>query len=431
MRSMKDSGIPWAGIIPINWTTSRIKYLPDDEPNSFIDGDWIESPFITDVGIRYLTTGNVGDGIFKRQGNGFISEKTLSLLGCKYAYPGDLVFSRLNEPYGRSCILPNDEERYVLAVDVVILRTNEDKRFLCYVSQCPGYHDSVMDSARGTTMKRISRTNLGNIVIPLPSLTEQRRIADFLDKKCAEIDSLTTDVQKEIETLQEYRRSLITEAVTKGLDPGAEMKDSGIEWATSIPSNWQTRRIKTLFRLREERNNLPLEKVNLISLYTDLGVVQHSDLEKTTGNKAFTADGYKIVRENDIVVNIILCWMGAIGRSSFSGVTSPAYDVYVPSNQVESRFYHYYFRTKGFNGDCYKRGKGIMAMRWRTYSDEFRDIRVVFPPLQEQQRIADFLDDKCAEIDSIIETKQKQLDILAEYRKSLIYEYVTGKKEVV
>jgi type I restriction enzyme S subunit len=208
------------------------------------------------------------------------------------------------------------------------------------------------------------------------------------------------------------------------------MKDSGIEWIGEIPAEWDVRRIKTLFDLRDEKNYLPLEKVNLISLYTDLGVVQHSDLEKTTGNKASNADGYKNVYEDDIVVNIILCWMGAIGRSAYQGVTSPAYDIYIPKANVESRFYHHYFRTSGFSGDCYKRGKGIMAMRWRTYSDQFRDIKVVYPPIEEQREILEYLDERCSAMDTLISKKQQFLDELENYKKSLIYEYVTGKKEI-
>ena len=208
------------------------------------------------------------------------------------------------------------------------------------------------------------------------------------------------------------------------------MKDSGIEWIGEIPQEWKIRRIKTLFSLRDERNDKPLSDVNLISLYTDLGAVQRNDVECPTGNKASNADGYKLVYENDIVVNIILCWMGAIGRSDYNGVTSPAYDIYIPSSEANPYYYHYYFRTQGFSGDCYKRGKGIMAMRWRTYSDEFRDIRVVYPPVQEQQEIADYLDRKCAEIDRLIAAKEQLLTELESYKKSVIYEYVTGKKEV-
>lgn len=195
--SMKDSGVEWIGKIPESWSISKIKMLADEtQENAFIDGDWIESPYIEDTGIRYLTTGNIGDGVFKRQGNGFISNETFTKLQCKYAYPQDLIFSRLNEEYGRSCILPNDYDKYVIAVDNVILRTNEDKKYICYVTQCSNYHKAVFFYARGTAMKRISRTNLGNVAIPLPSIAEQQQIADYLDKKCADIDSLISIKQK-------------------------------------------------------------------------------------------------------------------------------------------------------------------------------------------------------------------------------------------
>lgn len=212
---MKNSEVEWIGEIPESWSVSKIKLLADTEKeNSFIDGDWIESPYIEQDGIRYITTGNIGDGVFKQQGNGFISEKTFIDLQCKYAYAGDLIFSRLNEEYGRSCILPNDYDKYVIAVDNVILKTKENKRYICYVSQCPNYHKAVFFYARGTAMKRISRTNLGNVNIPLPKIQEQIQIANYLDKKCAEIDNLISIKQQKIEGLKEYKKSLIYEYVT-------------------------------------------------------------------------------------------------------------------------------------------------------------------------------------------------------------------------
>ena len=212
---MKDSGIPWIGKIPVEWKTSRIKYLPElRQENNFVDGDWIESLDLVDSGIRYLTTGNIGDGNFKRQGDGYVTEETFYRLHCKFAYPGDLVIARLNAPFGRACLLPDDFEKYVLAVDIVILRPRESRKFLCYVTQCSGYQIAVEDKARGTTMRRISRINLGNIYVPIPPASEQRRIADFLDAKCAEIDSTVAEKRKQLETLDAYKKSLIFEYVT-------------------------------------------------------------------------------------------------------------------------------------------------------------------------------------------------------------------------
>ena len=234
-----------------------------------------------------------------------------------------------------------------------------------------------------------------------------------------------------IEKLKEYKQSVITQAVTKGLDPDVPMKDSGIEWIGKIPEGWECCRIKNCYKLRDEKSYEDISKINLISLYTDLGVVQNKDIIYKTGNKAVSAEGYKKVYKDDIVVNIILCWMGAIGMSEYYGVTSPAYDVYSPLDGIYSKYYHYLFRTKEFNGQCYKYGRGIMMMRWRTYSSEFLAIPINKPPYIEQQQIADYLDKKCAEIDDLIKLKEQKIEKLKEYKKSLIYEYVTGKKEVV
>ena len=215
---MKDSGIQWIGEIPEGWCITKIKYLANTQENSFIDGDWIESPYVTDMGIRYLTSGNIGNGVFKRQGNGYITEDTFQKLNCKYAYPGDLVFCRLNQPFGRSCILPDEQDRYVLAVDNVILRTNEDKRYICFLTQLERYQNYIGMLANGTAMQRISRTKLGNVNVPLPPLFEQKAIADYLDKKTSDIDAALKQIDTQIADLQAYRTALISEAVTGKID---------------------------------------------------------------------------------------------------------------------------------------------------------------------------------------------------------------------
>lgn len=215
--SLKDSGVEWIGEIPEDWNICKIKYVADsDVENSFIDGDWIESGDISPEGIKYFTTGNVVDGNFKYQGNGYITEETFTKLNCKFAFGGDFIISRLNQPYGRSCIIPNGIDKCVLAVDIVILRpkTEFEKRYLCYTTQCPNYQQAVGDKSRGTAMKRISRNNLGNIFLVKPPHNIQCQIADYLDKKCSEIDTLAKIKQKKIDMLNEYKKSLIYEYVT-------------------------------------------------------------------------------------------------------------------------------------------------------------------------------------------------------------------------
>ena len=197
------------------------------------------------------------------------------------------------------------------------------------------------------------------------------------------------------------------------------------EWFGGIPSNWITKRIKALFDLHDERSYLPLNEVNLISLYSNIGVRQHADIEHTTGNKARNADGYKVVAQNDIIVNILLCWMGAIGRSAYDGVTSPAYDVYTPKEDINSQYYHYLFRLPAFSQQCYKVGKGIMSMRWRTYSPQFRSIIVPFPPRKEQDQIVRFLDWKVSIVNRLINIKKKEIQSIGAMKRSVVSDAVT------
>ena len=206
-----------------------------------------------------------------------------------------------------------------------------------------------------------------------------------------------------------------------------KMRDSGIPWIGEVPEKWKVMKIGHCFRLKNEKNFLPENKVQLLSLYTGIGVFPtNSEKAKTSGNHAQTVNGYKIVHKNDIVVNIILAWMGSIGVSDYDGVVSPAYDVYTPDlSKVIPRYAHYVFRTDGIAGECLKYGRGIMMMRWRTYSPEFKQIKIPFPSLKEQHRIADFLDSKCSEIDALIENLRARMESAKEYKKAVITEAVT------
>lgn len=228
----KNSGITWIGKIPNNWSINKVKFLAKEKDSLFIDGDWIESDVIEDKGIRYLTTGNVGPGFYKEQGFGYISEKTFKILNCLKVYPGDLMISRLNEPIGRTCIVPDSEMYYVVAVDNVILRPDScyDKRYIMYCMNTDGYAENASEIARGATMQRISRTQLGNFYIPVAPYKEQVLIADFLEEKCIKINSILEDLNSQIDYLDKRKKSLIWETVTKGLNRSVETKESGIDW---------------------------------------------------------------------------------------------------------------------------------------------------------------------------------------------------------
>ena len=424
-REMKDSGIEWIGEIPKEWEIKRIKYVAEFEPKCNMN------ELNNDSIVTYLPMECLKNGYFEK------CERNLGDLPTSLTHfqENDIVMAKVTPCFenGNIAIMQKLQSGFGLgSSELFVLRCKTvNIHYLFWWLQNRGFVSQACSTMTGTGgLKRVSPYFIKNCTMHMPPEIEQVRISNFLYAQCEELDNVLEKTCASIEEYKKLKQAVITQAVTKGIRGNRELKDNGIEWIGEIPVEWEERRIKTLFNLRKERNFSPLEEVNLISLYTDLGVVQHSELEKTTGNKASNADGYKTVYRDDIVVNIILCWMGAIGRSEYNGVTSPAYDVYIPRNEVLSKFYHYYFRTKGFSGDCYKRGKGIMAMRWRTYSDQFRDIRVVYPSLEEQREIVNYLDQKCAAIDELIAKKEQYLSEIENYKKSLIYEYVTGKKKV-
>lgn len=421
MREMKDSGIEWIGEIPKEWKIDKIKYhLKRNEPKNH--GNAIVLSVYRDYGVIPKDS---------RDDNHNVTSEDTSKY--KYVKKGQLVINKMKAWQGSLAV--SDYNGIVSPAYFIYDFTDEEynhKYFHYLVRSC--YKEEFKRISGGIREGQwdLSPEAFANTLALLPPLVEQKYIANYLDIQCSEIDATAEDIQKEISLLEEYKKSVITEAVTKGLNPDAEMKDSGIEWIGEVPKHWGTIRIGNAFLIRNERNYLPMEQVQLLSLYSGKGVFPTGE-EGTTnrGNHAQTVADYKIVKKNDIVVNIILAWMGSLGISNYNGVVSPAYDVYIPNEEkVVPHYYHYVFRTSGIANECYRYGRGIMMMRWRTYSSEFKRIHVPFPPLEEQQQIADYLDSKCSEIDAIIADKKRQRGILTEYKKSLIYEYVTGKKEV-
>lgn len=436
MREMKDSGVEWIGEIPKEWHIVKIKYLPDKTiNNSYTDGDWIESPDVADEGIRYLTTGNIGDGKYKDQGKGFITLETFNRLNCKYAYPGDLIISRLNAPYGRSCILPNDYSEYVLAVDNVILRPTENKKYICYISQCDGYQHSVEDVAKGTTMKRISRTNLGNIFLPIPAKEEQECIVEYLDAKCSKIDEIIEKQQAIIEKLKEYKLSIITEAVTKGINPNVEIKDSGIEWIGYIPKCWNISRFKYLSsEIGDGLHSTPVYDSEGDYYFMNGQNIGNEKLvfsDKTDRLNELEYMKYKkpLLSENTIFITL----NGATyGKSSFYNgekVLLGKSAGYITLKSSENKRYIRYYlqsRTAKIFMELSLCGSTIANLSLKTLNEFI----IPLPSEDEQRRIVDFLDVRCKLIDHNIDEKGKIVEKLQEYKKSLIYEVVTGKKEV-
>lgn len=437
-EQMKSSGIGWIKDIPSSWEINKVKYLATEPGTLFLDGDWIESDVIEERGIRYLTTGNVGAGFYKEQGCGYISEKTLSELHCLNVYPGDLMISRLNEPIGRACIIPDTESRYVVAVDNVILRPNANynKKFIMYGMNADGYAEHANMIARGATMSRISRSQLGQFWLAFPNIEEQQAIADFLDKECAQIDSIAADLEKQIALLQQYKKSLITETVTKGLDKSVPMKDSGVEWIGEIPEHWEISRVRHLASLcsgaTPSKDVLSYWEGNIPWVSSQ---EVKSDIIKDTSlhisEEAINSCSTQLMPAGTLVMVV---------RSGILQHTIPVALLGVPAtiNQDIKAFQFNHLMLPAYF-KYYIQGENdallSVIIKDKTTVESVDNqlllsLKIMVPPIEEQKAIVAFLNYKCGYIDKILNDKQEQLNLLMQHKKSLIYEYVTGKKRV-
>lgn len=242
----KDSGVEWLGEVPKDWEVKPVRSFASRTPRSFIDGDWIETPYITDDGVRLIQTGNLSVGKYRDQGFRYISDETFSQLNCTEVLPGDILICRLADPVGRACLAPDLGCRSITSVDVSILKPSQEvcSQYLVYVMSSPEYLQYMDSVARGGTRQRVSRSFLGALRLPATQTSEQTQIARFLDHETARIDALIQEQQRLIELLKEKRQAVISHAVTKGLDPTVPIKDSGVEWLGKVPAHWEVKKMK-------------------------------------------------------------------------------------------------------------------------------------------------------------------------------------------
>ena len=384
---------------------------------------------IPSLGGEHLNT----DGGFIFEKIKYIPEDFFETLNQGHIYPNDIIVVKDGATTGKTSFVDNDfpYKRAVVNEHVFIVRVDPKVAFPKYVFYCLFNNEGqkqILSDFRGATIGGISRDFPRNVNVSIPAMAEQIHIANFLDRKTEQIDELIRIKERQIELLQEQRTALINQAVTKGLDPNAEMKPSGLEWIGEIPAHWEVINTKYLFRLVTEpapENN----DYELLSIYTHIGVKPRKEL-KERGNRATTKDGYWLVKKGDFIVNKLLAWMGAIGLSDYEGVTSPAYDILRKRQPLNERFYTYLFRCGLYFTEFKKRSRGIMEVRLRLYFDQFGQIPLVFPPVDEQYKIVDFLDRKTEQLDKLITAEQRKIELLKEYRQSLISEAVTGKIDV-
>ena len=410
MREMKDSGIEWAGVIPNTWNINKGKYFMELLTRPTLETDEVITCFRDgEVTLRS-----------KRREEGF----TVSLTEAGYQgiEIGDLVVHGMDGFAGSIGI---SDSRGKATPVLNVLDTEQNKRYMMYLMRTMAYCELFLSLATGIRV-RTCDTNwkkLREIDYILPTIPEQKAIADFLDEQCAEIDSLISDIQSQIEALEEYKRSVITEAVTKGLDPDVEMRNSGVQWIGEIPTHWTLIRIGSLYGLRTQKvSDIDYPPLSV----TKMGVLPQLD----TVAKTNAHDDRKLIVKGDFVINSRSDRRGSCGISDYTGSVSLINTVLFPITEMNPRYYNWYFHTVGFADEFYRWGHGIVDDLWTTGWQDMKNILISVPPLDEQQRIADHLDSKCAEIDNIITEKKQQIETIEEYKKSLIFEYVTGKKEV-
>lgn len=409
MREMKDSGNVWYGKIPYAWELNKIKYLTTIRSESAIYNPEED---------KYIGLENVNgysDNVVETDTEYDYSMQSI----CK---KDDILFSKLR-PYLAKVFIAKHNS-FCTGEFIVFSSFNGDRRYLFYSILNPKFIENINSSTYGAKMPRANPQYIFDQQICLPPLDEQQRIAEFLDRECGKIDGLKADIQAQIDTLEQYKRSVITEAVTHGLNPSAPMKDSGIPWVGKTPEYWKVGRIGGLYELRNQKVS---DKDFMPLSVTMKGILPQLE----TAAKTNDGDNRKLVRVGDFAINSRSDRRGSCGISDYDGSVSLINTILKPRNRMNAKYYNWLFHTPMFADEFYKWGHGIVDDLWTTNWSEMKRISIPLPPLDEQQEIADYLDNKCAEIEQIIADKKSQIETLDGYKKSLIYEYVTGKKEVV
>lgn len=419
MREMKDSGISWVGEIPKEWTIMPLYCFYSERKNKNIFG--------AENNLLSLSYGNVirkdintSEGLLPSNYNGY----NIVEAGDIIIRPTDLQNDKRSLRTGIS------KERGIITSAYIALKPKNgiNSRFYHYLLHTYDILKVFYNMGNGVR-QGLNYDEFAKLMVYSPSDTEQQRIAEFLDRECGNIDGLKADIQAQIDTLEQYKRSIITEAVTHGLNPSAPMKDSGINYILEHPIHWSLRRLKYILNERNERSVTGTEELLSVSLYK--GVIPSTEMTNRT-MQADSLIGYKRVHKGDLVFNKLNPGMARFGCSDYDGITSPDFAVYIVNeNYCNAKFLQYLLKTDFYVEKIKSVSMGVGDGFTRLYSNQLYEFFVALPPRDEVSIIINYLDNKCAEIEQIIADKKSQIETLDCYKKSLIYEYVTGKKEVV
>ena len=435
MREMKDSGVEWIEMIPSTWKNKTLRHLLIDR----VGGAWGNEHANENEGTVCLRIADFDfdKGLFKECALDELTYRTYTRKQIKKLAlrEGDILIEKSGggekTPVGRAVYYDGSYGAVLYANFMERLRFKSDEinsKFVeywlrtWYFCRCSPFYINQTIGIQNIDLTLM----LAKEQIFFPLLQDQYKIADFLDQKCSEIDALIADIQTQIKTLEEYKKSVITEAVTKGLDPNVEMKDSGVEWIGKIPANWTVIKIKYL---SNEVNQKKL--MNTESMYSYLGLenlksysdeIIKTETDYDEGIQKFCHKGNVLFSKlRPYLAKVMICPYDTFATSEFLELS--------PSECVcDANYLKYSMLNSSFINEVNLSTYG--AKMPRADASYIKNIKICITNLDEQHRIADFLDQKCSEIDQTISEKQLQLETLAEYKESLIYEYVTGKKEV-
>lgn len=415
MREMKDSGTVWLGTIPANWDIARIGSFYRLRNTKVSDTDYPPLSVTNKGVVPQLET----------------AAKTNAHDDRKLVKKGDFAINSRSDRRGSCGIAPCDGS--VSLINTILSPMGEmNPRYYDWLFHTIEFGDEFYKCGHGIVddLWTTGWQDMKKIRIPYPSLAEQEKIADVLDSQCSDIDAISADIQKEIEILEQFKRSIITEAVTKGLNPEAEMKDSGIEWVGNIPAHWDTIPIRYLFAECRLKNILNQEKTALKFTYGT--IIKKTNFDSDSDEYvANTMTNYTVVYPGTIMINGLNLNYDfvsqRVGLVKDRGAITSAYLAIVPGSRVVSEYANYQLKSWDYAKAFHNMGTGV---RKTLDFSELGKKYFVTPSIEEQSKIVAFLDSKCKEIEAIIASKKQQLTVIDSYKKSLIYEYVTGKKEV-
>ena len=416
MRKMKDSGIEWIGEIPEGWEVVKAKYLfaqRNEKGNSAL--------------VLLSPTQKYGV-IPQSQLEGVVQVKeNTDLRTFKTIHIGDFVISLRSFQGGFE--FSNYEGVCSPAYQVFHATKDLSNDFFRYLFKSDGFISKINSLTVGIREgKNIQYWDFSNMLLALPPKEVQIRSAQYLSAKCTEIDTMLSKTRSSIEEYKKLKQAVITQAVTKGVRGEREMKDSGVDWISEIPANWTVKRGKQLFSETNERSETGSEELLTVSHIT--GVTPRSQ-KNVNMFMSESLVGYKICHNGDLAANTMWMWQGAIGVSKFHGVISPSYNTYrQKTNDYYFEYLDYLLRIRPLIDAYTIHSTGITLSRLRLYPDSFLSLYFIVPPITEQKEIADYLDAKCAEIAGLIAKKEQLVKELENYKKSLSYEVVTGKREV-